>query len=112
MAFDLSRNGLSIAGNGWEIVLNKVINDWGDSCHIQHNIHIGFEPELLAVMMECFWTCRVIIFINGPFETIQADAILPNCQLFSFVQGAVCPVQSDLGRLQRQQIWSCVVDMN
>ena len=70
MAFDLSWDGLSISRNGWEIVLNEVINDWDDRSHIQHNVHIGLEPKLLTVMMERFRTCGVIKFVNGPLETI------------------------------------------
>ena len=123
MPFDVSRNDLRGPRKRGEIVLNEVINDRYDSCHVQHNVHIGLEPKLLTVVMDCicvlWFACTVcggklygVIVTHGPLQTVQAHAVLPDCKLFGFVQGSVGPVKGDFGCLQRQQIRACIVDMD
>lgn len=106
-----------------KVVLDEIINDWDDGCHVQHDIDISLEPELLAVVVHSIgilWlACTIcggelddISVVEGPPQTVQTHPILPNCKLFGFVQGSVGPVQGDFGCLQRQQIRTCVVDVD
>lgn len=112
MPLDVSRNNLRVPRKRGKVVLKEVVYDWDDSCHVQHNVHIGLEPELLAVVVNCVWVCGGVVFVHGPLQTVQALTLLPDSQLLSVIQASVSPVKSDSGCLQRQQVRACVVDMD
>ena len=123
MPFAVGRSDPVVPRERREVVLDEIINDGNDSCHVQDDVDISLEPELLTVVVNsvsilwlactiCVRELNYVSVVQGPSQTVQTHPILPNGKLLSFVQGSVGPVEGDFGCLQRQQIRACVVDMD
>lgn len=123
MPFAVGRSDPRVPRERGEVVLDEVINDWDDGCHVQHDVDISLEPKLLTVVVNSISILRLacaicegelyyVSVVQGPPQTVQTHPILPDGKLFGFIQSSVGPVEGDFGCLQGQQIRACVVDMD